>query len=116
MPFINRKYQGERDLEVLRKRLREIEALEEYLDDPRWRKVREIFNSFIAQQTQNMLDLCEKPGKNEVEILSSKKAAEWLCLILKTLDIEIGKAANLRNEIKHKEREETQELVSDPLI
>lgn len=111
-----RKYDVEKDLKVLREKLEKMRSLREYIRDPRWRIVHDAFNEVISTLTQSILDKCDDPRKNEIEIKCRKLVADGFGALLVFIESEIGDIESLRQEIMQKEKATGKSCRNDQLI
>lgn len=88
----------EKDIKILTKRLQEIEGLNQLVRSDSFKLVRAKFTETIQSLYDEMMDLCEDPEKNAVNIKTRKITGDALCTILASIDGDIEELPALKEQ------------------
>lgn len=96
------KYKIYRDIDEIRLELSRIAALRELIKLPAWKHIAEIFHRHITRLTQDVLDKCSDPKKNELEIKCKKMLADGFADILYQIDQRVANEEYLIKQLNEK--------------
>ena len=98
MSFLKPKYDLKFEINRINSELAMISALKDTINTRGWIEIANIFAGVIGRFTQEILDKCDDPRKNEIEIKSKKMVAEALGSILANIDSRVRTESYLRQQ------------------
>lgn len=102
MNWFRPRYNIKKEIDQINIELGKIFSIKETIKTRGWEEIAQIFGAVIARFTQDVLEKCDDPKKNEIEIICKKAVAESLGTILSTIDSRVRQEGFLQRQVADK--------------